>query len=147
MPIPLKTTNTKRLRNGLYALIQMWIRRLFSFEWALILKSINVARTAADIFYSFPIDCTFLYERIFVLNSSKWISEREDLDLSRIFRIYHLKSLIHICKASCFEQQNLLIYITALLLLLLFMLLCSCLYNFPSMENLHSLRFSIHNFL
>ena len=36
----------------------MWIRRLFSFEWALILKSINVARTAADIFYSFPIDCT-----------------------------------------------------------------------------------------
>ena len=33
-------------------------RDFFSFEWVLILKSINVARTAADP-YSFPIDCTF----------------------------------------------------------------------------------------
>ena len=97
----------------------MRVQRLFSFEWALILKSINVARTAADP-YSFPIDCTFSIWEEFGIEFIK-MNKRERVYLafsassitSRCFT--YIYTYIYICNASCFELKNLYIYSACLI--------------------------------
>ena len=83
----------------------MRVQRLFSFEWALILKSINVARTAADP-YSFPIDCTFSIWEEFGIEFIK-MNKRE-----RVYLAFSASSIT----SRCFTYIYIYIYLQCKLL-------------------------------